>query len=260
MSHIMCSEEKISSYLDMIRSKKWDEDDILLILDGIIPKCDKTKINVDVSDKSGPAYFDSELELVHINPSELNLYVSGYTADMIIMNNDLSKCVHDLYAYNLLYALIHEVEHVYQYLVGMGYISSPYEVIHDLYNKLFVYKVTDISVIKDILLFRKMLYSKKIDFVLERNANIETCELLRRVCEYENNKDIFGSINREYLLYMKLGYLKKKYNGSFDESFSKLWRKDLFSCDINEDISTEERIRYGLPIDDESRKLLLRLE
>ena len=59
---------------------------------------------------------------------------------------------------------------------------------------------------------------------------------------------------------MKLGYLKKKYNGSFDESFSKLWRKDLFCDDISEDISTEERIRYGLPIDDESRKLLLRLE
>ena len=260
MSHIMCSEEKISSYLDMIRSKKWDKDDIALILDSIIPKSDKTKINIDVSDTSGHAYFDSELELVHINPSELHLYVSGYTSDMIIMNNDLSKRVHDLYAYNLLYALIHEVEHVYQYMFGMGYVGSPYEVIHDLYNKLFVYKVTDISVIKNILLFKKNLYSKRVDFVLERNANIETCELLRRVSEYENNKDIFGSINCEYLLYMKLGYLNKKYNGSFDESFSKLWRKDLFSGDISEDISTEERIRYGLPIDDESRKLLLRLE
>ena len=59
---------------------------------------------------------------------------------------------------------------------------------------------------------------------------------------------------------MKLGYLKKKYNGSFDESFSKLWRKDLFDGVVSEEISAEERIRYGLPIDDESRKLLLRLE
>ena len=44
---------------------------------------------------------------------------------------------------------------------------------------------------KNILLFKKNLYSKRVDFVLERNANIETCELLRRVSEYENNKDIF---------------------------------------------------------------------
>ena len=44
MSHIMCSEENISSYLDMIRGKKWDKDVIALILDSIIPKSDKTKI------------------------------------------------------------------------------------------------------------------------------------------------------------------------------------------------------------------------
>ena len=59
---------------------------------------------------------------------------------------------------------------------------------------------------------------------------------------------------------LKVADLRKKYNGSFDESFSKLWRKDLFDKDFCEVISIDERIRYGLPIDDESRRLLLRLE
>jgi hypothetical protein len=180
---------------------------------------------------------------------------------MIKVNTKLSECVDDLYAYNFMYALIHEVEHVYQFMFSQGHLNAPYNIVGELYHKLFEYDVDNMNcVIRDILLFRKMFYSRKVNFVLERNANIETCDLLRRVCEYENNKDIFGSINCEYLIYMKLGYLRKKYNGSFDESFSKIWRRDLFDGKVCEDISIDERIRYGLPIDDESRRLLLRLE
>lgn len=262
MSHIICNEKDMSSYLDLIRNKGCCKDVLFEILDGVVPKSDKVKINIDVSDGFGHAYFDSQLEMVHINDEMLDEYVKKYSSDMIMMNSNLSNCSYDVYAYNMIFALVHEIEHVYQYMFGMGYLDAPYNIVGDLYNKLFKYYLDDDmnGLIKNILLFRKFICSSRVEFVLERNANIETCDLLRRVCEYENNKDIFGSINWEYLLYMKLGYLKKKYNGSFDESFSKLWRKDLFCGDISEDISTEERIRYGLPIDDESRKLLLRLE
>lgn len=261
MSHIICSEKDMSSYLDLIRNNGCTKNVLFEILDGIVPKSDKIDINIDISDEFGHAYFDSEQKMIHINEELLDEYVKKYSSDMIKMNSNLCNCSCDLYSYNLLYALIHEIEHVYQFMFAFGYLDVPYNVVGELYNKLFEYHLDDDmnGFVKEILLFKRMLYSRRVDFVLERNANIETCELLRRVCEYENNKEVFGSINYEYLLYLKLGYLKKKYNGSFDESFRRLWRKDLFSGEVLEDISVEDRIRYGLPIDKKSRELLLRL-
>ena len=261
MSHIICSEKDMSSYLDLIRNNGCTKNVLFEILDGIVPKSDKIDINIDISDEFGHAYFDSEQKMIHINEELLDEYVKKYSSDMIKMNSNLCSCSCDLYSYNLLYALIHEIEHVYQFMFAFGYLDVPYNVVGELYNKLFEYHLDDDmnGFVKEILLFKRMLYSRRVDFVLERNANIETCELLRRVCEYENNKEVFGSISYEYLLYLKLGYLKKKYNGSFDESFRRLWRKDLFSGEVLEDISVEDRIRYGLPIDKKSRELLLRL-
>ena len=265
MSHIIGNKidiKKISSYLDLLRNNSSSKDSVIEILNGILPISDKLSINIDVSDNSGAAYFDSEDKLIHINIGELNEYVKNYSLDMINMNHNLCDCSKDLYVYNMMFALVHEIEHVYQYMFGLGYLDAPYDIVGNLYGKLFKYHLDDDmnGLIKRILLYKKINYSSKVDFVLERNANIETCDLLRRVCEYENNMEILGSINYEYLTYMKLGYLRKKYNGAFDESFSKIWRKDLFDREILEDISVEDRIRYGLPIDDESRRLLLRLE
>lgn len=99
----------------------------------------------------------------------------------------------------------------------------------------------------------------KVNFVLERNANVETCDLLKKVSKYENNFEILNSINSECFGYFVLGYLNKKYNGSFDESFSKLWRKDLFDGKVSEEISFKDRVRYGLPINQSDRELMLRL-
>ena len=62
----------------------------------------------------------------------------------------------------------------------------------------------------------------------------------------------------QYMWYSACGYLKMKNNGSFEEAYRDSWRHSLFnSFDFSEDISVEERIRYGLPIDDNNRVVLL---
>ena len=261
MSHIIGGEDdikRISGYLDLIRSNGCNKDTIYKILNDIIPEGNNVSISIDISDSDGPAFFDSQYKLIHINEEILDEYIKKYSSDMIRSNSNLCNCSFDLYAYNLLYTLVHEVEHVYQYMFAFSYLDAPYDIVRDLYNKLFKYDISDdlCYFIKKALVFRRNLYYPKFNFVLERNANVETCDLLKRVSEYENNHEILNSINNEWMSYIVLGYLNKRYNGSFDESFKKIWRKDLFDGVVSEEISVEERIRYGLPIDDESRKML----
>ena len=264
MSHIISNEvdvKRISGYLDLIRTNGCNKDVIYEILDGIIPKSNDVSIGIDISDSDGHAFFDSQYKLIHINEEMFDEYIKKYSSDMIRINSNLCNCSSDLYAYNLLYTLIHEVEHVYQYMFAFGYLDVPYDIVGDLYNKLFDYRIKDDCsfIIKRILLMRRVMNCSKVNFVLERNANVETCDLLKKVSKYESNLEILNSINSEWFGYFVLGYLNKKYNGSFDESFSKLWRKDLFHGKVSEDISFEDRVWYGLPINQSDRELMLRL-
>ena len=59
---------------------------------------------------------------------------------------------------------------------------------------------------------------------------------------------------------LKISYIKF-YNGAIEETYSKFLAKKIYKTfDKTEDVPTEERIRYGLPISKKEKKKLLKDE
>ena len=110
-----------------------------------------------------------------------------------------------------------------------------------------------------ILLNRYKSQKNKAHFVLERNANVEAYDLLLKLSRYESNSELEKLMYNQWMGYSACGYASLKNNGPFEESFKSTWRREKFrELDFSEDISVSERIRYGLPIEDSDRIVLLK--
>ena len=158
------------------------------------------------------------------------------------------------------FTLCHEIEHTYQYMFGQKYIEPPYQVVSDAYRKMIELKEEKMSLLKfKILLSRYKSQKNKAYFVLERNANVEAYDLLLKLSRYESNPELEKLMYNQWMGYSACGYASLKNNGPFEESFRSTWRKRKFrELDFSEDIPVSERIRYGLPIEDTDRIVLLK--
>lgn len=169
-------------------------------------------------------------------------------------------------SYMLLFMLTHEIEHAYQYLIGKGLINAPNDVLKNAYYWLF-----DLMIKKDYFFPRpitvskrmisKILYKAKENlYLLERNANILSMELVSNSALYNGNDEIhkvFNDLMRSYLICgysdSNIGSIKETYRNIY--MYSK-YRK--FYHDI--EIDDKDKVRYGFEIDDDIRKKVLKLK
>ena len=262
MSHIeeKYSLESLSGYLDLIRSYGYSKDTIETILSDLTPYSQDYPIKVEITSDGYPAFFNAYYNKIHISEGPLKDYVLGLVNEIIKLYPNLEKQKEELFAYTTFFTLCHEIEHTYQYMFGQKYTAPPYQVVSDAYRKMIELKDEKMSLLKfKILLNRYKSQKNKAHFVLERNANVEAYDLLLKLSRYESNSELEKLMYNQWMGYSACGYASLKNNGPFEESFKSTWRREKFrELDFSEDISVSERIRYGLPIEESDRIVLLK--
>ena len=265
MSHIVSysnvSEKKLFDYLEMIRTNGYNENVLCEILNGIIPVNGNYQVSGVIQKEGYPAYFNFFDKEIHLSEVDLKKYVDNMLKSIISVYPGLEKYKTELFSYLILFVLCHEVEHVYQFLFASDYLDHPVELVSELYKNIVKFPKGEFKskIIEFILFERYKAVKDKATFVLERNANIEAYDLLYKLSLNDDIFDIERFLHNQYLWYSACGYLKLRNNGAFEESYKDIWRYGLFkSFDFSEEISVEDRIRYGLPIEDDDRISLLK--
>lgn len=264
MSHIIKSDEDIvtmSKNIDILRTKEYSKDIIYQMLLQIIPTNEKYQVVPEVNSTGYTAYFSGYEKKIHVNYEAVKKYVEEAIKWIVEQYPSLENQKNDIFAYMTFFVLSHEVEHVYQHLIGEEFIDNPYLLVKQAYKNIsnYCFKDNMNGIWIDILIERYKRQKDRATFVLERNANVEVYEMLSRIATYENNPNLHLFLNNQYLWYSVCGYLKMRNNGPFEESYRNIWRHRQYkSFDFTEDIPFEDRIRYGLPIENDKRKELLK--
>lgn len=260
MSHIFENDNDIvkiiSGQLEKIRVNGYSGDLLEETLQLILPKNVGYPIDIVIGNSQKPGFFDYDNKKIEISPEPLEFSIRNTITPLGKRYQGLERDIFNNYA---IFALIHEVEHYYQYLIGNKYIEFPYQIVIEAYHNLLPLKVkkSENALCTLIKVRRYLRMLEKDDSLYERNANIEAFDLLCKVAQYENNKEVY-----EILLYQMKCYLMAGYglfhNGIIEKTYKSLLLSNLYeSFCQNEDIRMEDRVRYGLPIDFETRKKVL---
>lgn len=231
----------------------------------LIPRCENgllVNYNVDKKGYYPAIYFPNnnyvclgmDSLLVWIRNNSKNIREQYHVSDVESFNKFLA-----------FFAITHEIEHSFQYLMALDKIESPCILVRDGYRGIIdLLKKDDYIIPRPVKRIRKVVSSLlyKINenkCVLERNANIESLDLLCKLSAYLENDESFKVFDDMKNDFLKLGYIDDTC-GNMIETYQKILMSDKFSdidvCDI---LTFDDRIRYGLKIDEEERKKVLSL-
>lgn len=199
----------------------------------------------------GSVAFDPSAEIIEIYLGKLYYWLENcinvLTDDFHLKDKDTLK------GYQLIQIIAHEVEHVYQYLMGIGLIDAPNSTIANAYRDIYDLVTRDADSEAQNFYFANF---KKL--LLERNAQIESFDLILKCSEYNGRLDIYDAYKSLSDNWTAIGY-KDNSDGSIHETYRllKLCERHL---KLNSEIqmNEEERIRYGFPISDEARQKILK--
>lgn len=262
MSHIIKSEQDIamiSQLLEKLRSNGYNEDILEEILNEITPKNNKLPINIVVGNYSCPAMFSEKEQKIQVSSEPLKNYINQIVN---FITRKFPKLEKEIFYNHILLVLAHEVEHYYQCLIGNQYIDFDYKIVANGYKNLMTLKLP--KEINPIIAKMKInrffnCYSGG-ESLLERNANVEAYDLLCKVAKYENNNEMLDILKNLLSYQLSLGY-KGFYNGPMEKTYKKKGVISVYnSFDHSEVIPIEDRVRYGLKIDAETKKKVLKKE
>ena len=268
MSHIREKDNllKLKSYMSKLDGNTSIEI-INDILNELVPKTDNNKnmIGVIVSEgnkfSTRPGYMPSSNTI--IIPKDSLIRNSDNSAELLAKEfcyDDKEK----LSSYYQMFSLLHEVEHGYQFLIAKGILKFPYievkagyeGIINSIYqkNSIIPNPIRDLRCGISFLKYQANAYS----FVLERNAEVEasndTCLLAREVGD-EEIADIFDAFT---LAFQFVGYEENE-KGCMYQTYLGILRKRLFDKIKQDDnMSEEDRLRFGLSISNETRNTLMK--
>lgn len=168
------------------------------------------------------------------------------------------------YAYLALFVITHELEHSYQYLLAYGFIkgnktmSLYYKYLENLFQKdksLFPNTIKRYKKVVSLLLYK----AQENQYILERNANIEALDLLCQCAIKMNRQDMFAIFNGMRNLFLKQGYYDSN-KGNIEETYRNiLMYKKYRKVKVDQSLDEDEKVRYGLPISEETRSKILKL-
>lgn len=263
MSNILKGTD-IKYFERMILSNQLDrlsEDVLEDILKNILPKNGDGELLVKyrLPKKFGTAgKFIPSGAFLEVNVSKLN--------DWLKMNTDsLAECysIEDcelLKKYLVLFVLTHEIEHSYQYLIAKEKIESPCKLVQQGYKG-----ILDLMEKKDYILPRPISLVRRTislfcykahenEFVLERNANVESLDLLCSLSAELNHVQINEMFKDMLNIFVYAGY-HNDCLGPFNQTYKSIHMYDKYrKFNFDFELSLDERLRYGLEIDEKTRE------
>ena len=256
MKLINVSDEEIKALAEKLHTIKQygsNEETLSEALEYLIPKNEKM-IGIEINDNLGAVTFDLDEEKVKISVKKLKYLIEKSIVILKKIFPDVNE--QEMFNYYILYALTHEVRHVYQYLIGEGFIETPYQIVQKTYKDIMNIGMLKTNFIRNYI--SSILYGFHHErLVIERNANIEACEFLKSIAEYEENKPIVNVFEQVKQRNISYGY-DDIYNGSIEETYKKLcltpFYNELPNCD---NIPIKDKILYGLPINEETKTKIL---
>lgn len=256
--------DKLTKLVDNIRHYQLNNTFIDYAFEILTPRSeDRVRLTKYVIDEKTmhPAYFNPNYNSILISYNKINNWVEENSLKFKEKNENIS--VDDFKAYLTIFLISHELEHAYQYLSSKNLCDNNTimtEVYKNLYN---LFKPEDVFFINPIKRYRRLtsLVLYKINenkYLLERNANLEAFDLLCTISDLEDNKKIKDCFNKMNLIIKKTGY-NDIYNGSIEETYKKILMSDVYKkINISNEFSFEEKVRFGLPINEREKKLILK--
>ena len=163
-----------------------------------------------------------------------------------------------------MFALIHEAEHALQFLIANNKVPFKYDEVKEGYKNLTdILKGRDYILPHPITMARDLIakinyYKNDINYVFERNANIEACNDVSLVANSLEDFDIARAFYIFSLTNSIIGYIENT-NGSMWETYKNLHILDKFKkVQKDDNIPEDERLRFGLSVDEATRKVLLK--
>ena len=237
------------------------------ILYNLLPRDNDGKliINFLVREKgSVTAIFYPRYETIEVSINKLNNWLN-------INSNELAEYfnvtdVELLRKYLVLMVIIHEIEHSYQYLIGIGKIEAPCKMLQQGYKALFDLLLPKEYIIpRPVKQVRRMVsliaYKKNENmYLLERNAQYDSLGLVADIATSNNHNDIFGVFNGMKNSWAIIGYAENSF-GTLINTFENIYMKDKisgFEQDFD-DFCMNDRFRLGLPVDEHTHERILAL-
>lgn len=251
--------KKIMILLDLMR-KKGITRDIMEELIRIMSN-DKRILFEFTTKKNVVAHYDTLKEKLFLKESSIISWIEKYIKQSNTQQYYPNCDYNDLLIYFLIFLLNHEINHVDQHLIGKDEIKLKHNTIKVCYKDLFdICNNKKISISLESIKSRIQLllfYLNQQNSILERNANIEAFTLMYKLADCENNSNIkeFAYDTKQTL--QRQGYLGK-YNGIIEETYNKIliFKEPTY----DDELSLEEKIRYGYPIDEYTKKKVLNYE
>ena len=269
MSHILKDKidlDVIRYFYDNLDTSNISKGFVIDILEEILPRdfCNQLLIEYDVKDNGlNPAIFYPGRDLISLSISKIDKWLKNNTESLgeyykVSDLNLFSK-------YLFFYMVIHEIEHGYQFLIADDKIASPCVLVRDGYKGIF-----DLFDKKDTIIPRPIKESRRLfslflykfhenEFVLERNANVESLDLICKLAKRLSDEKSYTVFLDMFYTFIKCGYLDNN-KGILLNTYNSILMGDRVSkTDDYSDLSFEQRVRYGLPISSLEREKVLSL-
>lgn len=266
MSHIRTKEEllKLKDVLKDVKDCKCENQRISFILDHIVPKEENGKnivgVVVNENTKNNTSYSPT-LNTINIS---LNEFIDTTSLSALVLGRYLDyDDIDKLTEYYQLFSLLHEVEHSYELLLANNKLDFEYDEVKKRYLKLveqietkYPYITHPVRRIKGNIAFKR--YDKESDsFIFERNANVEASSDTALLAQEMNDEEISLIFNKLNTAFRYIGY-ENDNNGCMYQTFDRLLLKKDYDKIQEDDMSEEDKIRFGLRIDESSRKELVK--
>lgn len=270
MSHILNKVEDLSElekFLERCIKDGFDKEFLVDYLEFAIPKDKNGNLLVHYS------VSESLFRTAEFRPNNKTLYFSLEKIDnWLDVNTNLLAQAGNIDNQKLLrtflafFVISHEIEHSFQYLMSKDEIVSPCVLVKNGYKSLLDLFMSGKDILpRPIKETRKMmslvLYKMhENEYILERNANLEAFSLVCQLTKLETNEQISKLFEKMLNIMFRAGY-EKSCDGLLVETYKKILMYDKYlRFDKGNDLSMTDRIRYGLSIDEESRKNILGLK
>ena len=270
MGHIIITDEDynyLCTLVNEINENGFDKITVESILRRLLPK-DKDGdflIYYNIRQRGGnTAMFLPRYEIIDISLQELYTWVDRNAADLATVYEVEDTRL--LGSYLCLLVIMHEIEHAYQYLIGIGKEEAPCKMIKEGYKTLF-----DLMIRKDYVIPRPIKQvrramsliaykAKENEFLLERNAQFDSLGTLSNIAFENGHHEIRGVLMDMRTVFATAGYVKNG-DGPLINTFKSILMGDKLKKMKHdyEDIDMMDRYRLGLPVDQGTRERILAL-
>ena len=158
---------------------------IIQILNDLIPETEKEIIQYNIDNTIYPICFNADNATMYISIEKLNKTIINSIKVLKRIFPNMNE--YEMINYYILFALTHEIRHINQYLIAIGEIEAPYQIVKEVYQNMFKLGNLNTNPLRNFV--SEYLYNLNNErFIMERNANIEASEILRNLAIYEGNK------------------------------------------------------------------------